>query len=188
MGALPKTSMALPEFLSWWEKQGEGERFELVDGHVYAMGRDKVGHNLAKLRAVNALQSALRDANVDYTAYTDGVGVSPNNKNFRLPDASVNCGAVDSDSSILPNPLIVVEVVSPSSEERNVHEKMIDYFSINSICHYLIVYLDRHFVVHHSRSNANAKVETTFVSTGVIDLTPPGVSIAVADLFGEVDR
>jgi Uma2 family endonuclease len=100
----------------------------------------------------------------------------------------VNCGPVKPDAYILPNPVIVVEVVSPSSESRDVHEKMIDYFAIKSICHYLIVYDDRHLVVHHSRKNYNEKVETTFLTSGTIELSPPGIVLEVSDFLGEVDR
>ncbi len=185
MGALPKTSMALPEFFSWWEKQGADERFELVDGHVYAMGRDRVGHNRAKLRAVNVLQAAINAAKLDCIAFTDGVGVSANARSFRLPDAAVNCGKVDDDSSVLPNPIIVVEIVSPSSETRDVNEKLIDYFAVKSICHYLIVFPGRKLVVHHSRKNGSDKIETAFLAGGVVDLSPPGITIAVSDLLGE---
>jgi Uma2 family endonuclease len=185
MGALPKTSMAVPEFLSWWEKQSDDVRYELVDGIVYAMGRDKIGHNIAKLRAVNALQNAITLAGLDCIAFTDGVGISPDAKNYRLPDASVNCGPVSDDSTLLPNPVIVVEVVSPSSEERDVHSKLRDYFAIKSVCHYLIIYPERKFVVHHHRQNSEEPVVTTFVTSGVLDLIPPGLSIAASDLLNK---
>jgi Uma2 family endonuclease len=185
MGALPKTSMAVPEFLSWWEKQDERERYELVDGVVHAMGRDRVSHNLAKMRAVRALQDAITLAKLDCSAFTDGIGVSHNNKNYRLPDASVNCGPTNPEDYILPNPVVVVEVVSPSSEARDVHEKIRDYFAIRSIYHYLIIYPDRKFVIHHCRKQSAEKFETTFVTSGLIDLSPPGIAVAVADLVGK---
>jgi Uma2 family endonuclease len=185
MGALPKTSMALPEFFSWWEKQGEDTRFELVDGIAYAMGRDRIRHNNAKMRVVTALQNAIKTAKADCRAYVDGLGVSPNDKNYRLPDAMVNCGPADPEAYILPNPIIVVEVVSPSSEARDVHEKLIDYFAIKSVCHYLIVFEDRGRVVHHRRQNSSEKVETTFLTSGMIELTPPGITLSVSELLRE---
>ena len=185
MVALPKANMVVPEFLVWWEKQGDDARFELVDGVAYAMGRDRIRHNDAKMRAVTALQNAIRTAKVDCRAYTDGIGVSPDSRNYRLPDASVNSGQVDPEAYILPNPIVVVEIVSPSSEARDVHEKMIDYFAIKSVCHYIIVFEDRGCVVHHRRKNAAEKVETTFVTSGEIELTPPGIRISVSDLLQE---
>ena len=184
MGALPKANMAVPEFLSWWDKHGGDARFELVDGIVYAMGRDRMSHNRAKFRAARCLEDAINAAKLPCTTYVDGIGVSPNNKNYRLPDAAVNCGPEGADGAILPNPVIVVEVVSPSSEERDVHAKLRDYFAIKSIAHYLIIYDDRRYVVHHRRKGESDEVDTSFISSGVIDLSPPGMRVAVSGLLG----
>lgn len=185
MVALPKSSMVVPEFLDWWDKKGGEARFELVDGIVHAMGRDRVGHNRAKLRAVNALQRAIEVAGLDCAAFTDGVGVSANSRTFRLPDATVNCGKVEDDSSILPNPVIVVEVVSPSSEARDVNDKLIDYFAIASVRHYLIIFTGRKLIVHHSRNSTDDKIETAIVASGDINLSPPGITVSVTEILGE---
>jgi Uma2 family endonuclease len=177
--------MTVSEFLAWWEGAGGDDRFELVDGAVVAMARDRVSHNRAKMRAVNSLALAIRSAGVDREAFVDGVGVSPNRYNYRIPDAVVHCGKIDQDALLLDSPVIVVEVVSPSSEERDVHAKLHDYFAISSIAHYLIIYDDRRFVVHHHRRTDVGPIETTFVSQGEIELVPPGIRVSVNDLFGE---
>ncbi len=185
--ALPKTELTIPQFFAWWDDQSESDRYELVDGKVRAMVRDRIRHNEAKARAFLALRDAIGTAGVDCQAYMDGIGVSSDSRNFRLPDAAVNCGPVDPEASILPNPVIVVEVVSPTSEQRDVHEKLYDYFSISSIQHYLIVYPERGYVVHHARG-AKASVEMTFVRSGEIELTPPGIRLSVGDLLVSSER
>jgi Uma2 family endonuclease len=176
--------MTVPEFLAWWETVDGDDRFELVDGEVVAMGRDRVSHNRAKMRAVNVLSAAIESAGVDCEAFVDGIGVSPDGDNYRIPDAVVNCGRIEQDALILDNPVIVVEIVSPSSEDRDVHAKLRDYFGISSVVHYLIIYNERRFVVHHRRTDG-APIETTFVSQGEIDLAPPGIRISTESLFGE---
>lgn len=186
MGALPQTRMTVPEFFAWWEDQAPEDRFELVDGEVVAMGRDNVRHNEAKIRALLALREGIAAAELDCQAYIDGIGVSPDDRNFRLPDAVVNCGPVAADATILPNPVIVLEIVSPRSESRDVHEKLADYFAIDSIMHYLIVYPERRYVVHHARSDRSSPVQTTFARSGRIELAPPGMGVSVEVLVGEV--
>jgi Uma2 family endonuclease len=183
MVALPKTKMNVEQFFEWWDQQPEGERFELVDGIVVMMGRDRAGHNMAKLRATNALNEAIIAAGIDCTAFIDGMGVSPNKSNYRLPDAVVNCGDIDLDDAILKNPIIVVEVVSPRSEDRDANEKLYDYFAISSLRHYLIVFLERRFVIHHRRDD-DGEVHTTFVKSGALRLDPPGLEISVGELLG----
>jgi Uma2 family endonuclease len=186
MGALPKTRMNVQQFFAWWENQSDGERFELVDGVVVAMGRDRIGHNLAKMRATNALRTAIERAGVDCRAFVDGVGVSPDEKNYRLPDAVVNCGPIDLESVILPNPIVVVEIVSPRSEDRDANEKLFDYFAIASMRHYLIVYVERGYVVHHRR-DGDGEIHTAFVRDGRIVLDPPGLELTLAELLGVGD-
>lgn len=189
MGALPKTKMTVVDFLDWWHRKNGDDRFELVDGQVIAMGRDRIRHNRAKMRAVSILSAAIEKFDVDCEAFIDGVGVSGDEFNFRLPDAVVHCGEIeDEESSILSNPVVIVEVVSPSSEDRDIHVKLTEYFSIPSVCHYLIVYVERGRVVHHSRKDKNARIDTWFGSKGVRELFPPGITIDIEELLGEVDR
>lgn len=183
MIALPDRRMSLSEFLGWWDGQPSDARFELVDGRVVAMGLDNVRHNRAKRRAASVLEAAIRAAGLDCEAFIDGVGVSPNGQNFRLPDALVHCGPLDPDASVVPNPVILVEIISPSSISRDAHEKLHDYFAIPSVAHYLIVYEHRGYVVHHRRHPSQETIETRFVSSGLVELSPPGLSVDVADFL-----
>jgi len=48
-------------FLAWAEEQPDG-RFELIEGRVVAMGRERAAHGRAKYRAVVALDAALAKA------------------------------------------------------------------------------------------------------------------------------
>jgi Uma2 family endonuclease len=185
--ALPEQKMTVSEFLAWWESVPGDDRFELVDGQVIAMGRDRASHNRAKMRAVNCLAAAIGKAGVDCEAFVDGMGVSANQFNYRLPDAVVHCGNIDSDALVADNPVIAVEVVSPSSEERDVHAKLHDYFAITSVEHYLIIYDDRGYVVHHRR-RGEGPLETSFVTEGEIDLMPPGIRVSVDELLGKAAR
>jgi Uma2 family endonuclease len=185
--ALPEQKMTVAEFLAWWESVPGDDRYELVDGKVVAMGRDRASHNLAKMRAVNCLSAAIREAGVECVAFVDGIGVSANQFSYRLPDAVVHCGKIDPDTLIVDNPVIAVEVVSPSSEERDVHAKLHDYFAITAVEHYLIVYDDRGYLVHHRRTGGGP-LETTFVSEGELHLTPPGIRVSVDELLGKATQ
>ena len=187
-GALPDTLLTVPQFFDWWDSRKRENRYELVDGEVRAMGRDRVAHNRAKTRAFAAVASAVANADVDCEAFVDGIGVARNDRNFRLPDVVVNCGPIEPDATIAPNPVIVVEIVSPSSEERDVHIKLAEYFEIGSMQHYLILYPARNLVVHHSRNRETGRIEASFVSAGSVTLDPPGLEIPVSQLLGKVNR
>jgi Uma2 family endonuclease len=181
--ALPKARMKVPEFLTWAEAQSRG-RFELVEGEVVAMSPERLRHNLVKLEVALALREAIRAAKLPCIVFTDGATVVINDYTAREPDASVQCGIdIDLNSMILEAPLIVVEVVSPSSERDDTHTKLIEYFSVPSIRHYLIILPEKRVVVHHQR-NDGGDIATRIVHDGEIALTPPGMTVPVVALLG----
>ena len=178
------TSMKVPDFLAWAETQPEGRRYELVSGEPVAMARDTVQHNRTKLASSVALRDAVRAAGLAREVFIDGVGIEINDKTLRIPDASVQCGTnQDPDSTILESPLIAVEVISPSVERDDTEAKLIDYFSVASICHYLIVFSEKRAVVHHQR-NERGTLDTRIASDGDIVFDPPGLAVSVAALLG----
>ena len=80
------------------------------------------------------------------------------------------------------DPVIVAEVLSPSTAARDHGVKLSGYFSLPGFWHYLIVDPDRRVVTHHKRGEADV-IETRILSDGVLRLDPPGLEVAVADLF-----
>lgn len=173
-----KQRMTVVEFLDWAERQPEGD-FELVDGVIVAMARERALHNLAKLAAYRALQDAVDAAKAPCTVYTDGMTVEIDEHTARGPDALVQCGRpIDLDSMVADSPLIVVEVVSPTSERRDTDAKLVEYFSVPSIRHYLIFFPHKGVVVHHAKDD-QGEISTSFVHSGSIQLEPPGISVSV---------
>jgi Uma2 family endonuclease len=175
--------MKVPEFLAWAERQAD-DRYELVDGEIVAMTRDTVRHNLAKLAAYRALDDAVRAMRLPCVVLVDGVSIVVNDETLRIPDVLVQCGVEpDLNAMIVESPMIVVEVSSPSSERDDSLAKLIDYFKVPTIRHYLIVLLEKRSVVHHQRNEAG-EIATHIAGEGEIALDPPGLRVAVAALLG----
>jgi Uma2 family endonuclease len=178
MTALPKTRMTVTEFLAWASAQPRG-RYELVRGEVVAMAPEQARHNLVKAATFRALDDAVKRAGLPCAVFTDGMTVVIDKHHSREPDAAVQCGvSTDLNSTILEAPLIVVEVTSPSSERDDTGDKLVEYFSVPSIRHYLIVNIEKGVVVHHARSEAG-DIATRILSDGDLMLDPPGIAIAV---------
>jgi Uma2 family endonuclease len=176
--------MTVAEFLDWAIAQPRG-RYELVQGEVVAMAPERALHNRAKGAVFRALDDAVKRAGLPCTVFTDGMTVVIDDEHAREPDAAVQCGAAfDPNSMILEAPLVVVEVTSPSSERGDVDDKLVEYFSVSSIHHYLIVNPTKKVVIHHARGQGD-DVSTRFVSSGELSLTPPGMTVPVAELLPE---
>ena len=86
------------------------------------------------------------------------------------------------DTVALSDPMIVVEVISPSSRARDTGAKLEDYFRLPTVRHYLIVRTDSCSVIHHGKGGDGAIV-TRILHGGPLELDPPGITVAVESFF-----
>lgn len=169
-------------YRAWAEAQPRG-RFEWVDGEVVAMAPERVGHNRTKIAAFLALRAAVAAAGAPCEVFIDGITVAVGDHADYEPDVVVNCGErLDADRVDAPDPIIVVEVLSPSTRGVDTGRKLMDYFLVPSVRHYLILRPDRPVIVHHRRDEAG-EIRTALVTTGTITLDPPGLTVAVPAMF-----
>jgi Uma2 family endonuclease len=101
------------------------------------------------------------------------------------PDALVYSGSKLAPAAVeVANPVIVVEVLSSSTRHIDLSAKLVDYFRLPSIAHYLIVDPEKPRIIHHARATGDT-ILTRIVTEGRIALDPPGVEIAVADVYAD---
>ena len=90
------------------------------------------------------------------------------------PDVLVYCGPrVPRGVQEVGNPLILVEVLSPSTKKRDHGVKLEGYFTLPSLFHYLIIDPERRLLVHHRPGVA----ETEIVTGPRLQLEPPGLDV-----------
>jgi Uma2 family endonuclease len=184
MSAVAKKKMNVDEFVAWSLAHPDAPRSELVNGEVYAQAAERVAHVRTKIRAVNALANAIRTAGLPCDALGDGATVRISDYTAYEPDALVYCGPeLPGDAIEIPNPIIVVEVLSPDSERRDMRDKLAGYFLLPSVEHYLIIDPDERLILHHTRGQGEVR-GTRLVREGTLHLDPPGVAVPVADFFG----
>lgn len=179
--------MSADAFLEWAEAQDEG-RFQLIGGEIVAMAPERVEHSHVKFQAAKALEAAIVRAKLPCRAFVDGVAVKIDDATVFEPDALVNCGApIPRGSLIAPNPVIVVEVISPTSTRRDLALKFTNYFRHPGVQHYLVVVLENRTVIQHSRAEGDT-LRTRIAAMGdEVTFDPPGISVAVSDLFADLD-
>jgi Uma2 family endonuclease len=173
--------MTRDEYRCWAEQQPKG-RFELVSGEVVAMAPERIRHTRLKMRVWQLLDQAVRGAGLPCEAFGDGVTVEIGDDTDYEPDAVVNCGEKpDPEGFVAPKPVIVVEVLSPSTRSTDAGAKLADYFRLLSVQHYLMVDTRRREIIHHRR--AGDRIETRIVTSGPVALDPPGIAITVEDVY-----
>ncbi len=182
MSTKPRSELTVEQYLKKYS--GVAGRHELVDGHVIKMAAETTQHVRFKGRVFSALSGAVKKAGLNCEVFTDGVSVKINANKAREPDASVQCGkASDPKSMLIEKPVILVEVTSPSSGRIDEEEKLVEYFSLPSVEHYLIVRPEEKYALHLKRIGGE-KILTTIVRSGTIDFDPPGISINYHEIFG----
>ncbi len=182
MSAPAPARMTSDEFIAWAMSRPRGERYELTAGEVVAMAPERAVHARTKLRVVRRLAEAIEAQGLACETYADGMAVEVDTTTIYEPDALVRCGAPLPDNAIkVTDPVIVVEVLSPSTRARDAGAKLEDYFRLPSMRHSLIVKTENRTVIHHARDAAGA-IATRIITDGTITLDPPG--IALRDVFG----
>jgi Uma2 family endonuclease len=168
------------QYRQWVEHQPR--RYELIAGEPVAMSPEPVAHARVKSRVWAALDRAIRTAKLACEALPDGITIEIDTDTDYEPDAVVNYGApLPPDAIAANNPIIVVEVLSPSTQSIDVADRLADYFRLPSVQHYLVVRTRRDEVIHHRR--AGPEIITRILNVGTLTLDPPGITVEIADFY-----
>jgi Uma2 family endonuclease len=189
MTDLPNHKMTADEFLAWIETlEPEEGKFELWDGEVvmrHGPGfEERSEHWEVKAAIYDALRDAIRRAGLPCFVAIDGPMVRLSPSKLARPDVLVYCGPkVPRGVQEVPNPLILVEVLSPSTRSRDMGIKLKGYFTLPSLHHYILIDPLRRLLVHHARGTGNAP-ETGLVTGPQLRLDPPGINVELTEVLG----
>ncbi len=168
-------------YRAWADTQRRG-RFERVGGEVVAMAPERIAHTRVNARLWQALDRAIHDAGLPCEALADGVTVEIGEDTDYEPDAVVVCGSRPKGSATaVASPVVVVEVLSPSTAALDTGRKLVDYFSLPSVMHYLITFADRQQIIHHRRGDGG-EILTRIVGDVVV-MSPPGIILVMDGIW-----
>ena len=122
--------MTVDEFIAW---VGDG-RWQLVDGEPRAMAPANATHGIIQANVAYTLTPHLRDAGSPCRAVTEPA-IVPRvraRSNMRVPEVAITCSQIDAGQLALPDPLLVVEILSPTNEQET-WENVWTYVSIPSV-------------------------------------------------------
>lgn len=176
----PDARMSRAEYRRWAE--GRRGRFERIEGQVVAMAPERVGHTRVMGEVYAALREAVAAGGLPSEVLTDGPTIEVGESDYE-PDAIVRCGSVSlsGDSLVVPDAVVIVEVLSPTTRRIDVSQKLADYFRVPSVQHYLILFADRVQAIHHRRDGE--RIETRVVTRGDVTLEPPGIVVPLVRFY-----
>ena len=152
---------------------GASVQHNLITGNTYASL-----HSQLRKRNCNVFPSDMRVKAVQTGLYT-------------YPDITVVCGQLqfeDEREDALVNPVVIIEVLSPSTENYNRGKKFQNYRTMLSLCEYILIAQDDHRVEHYARQSDNTWVLSEVVRLhDWVELTSIQCVLDLADIYEKVE-
>jgi Uma2 family endonuclease len=143
--------MTVEEYLAF-ERDHE-VKHEYIAGHVHAMSGASAAHNIIAANTLVALHNHVRQRNCIVFPSDMRLGI-PDQDIYVYPDIMVVCGDVqfgDNEQDTILNPVIIIEVLSPSTEQYDRGTKAQYYRSIPSLQEYLLIAQEERCLEHFVR-------------------------------------
>jgi Uma2 family endonuclease len=170
----------LEEFDAWHARQPE--RWEFIDGQPRLMAPASMKHSIIKSNAFASLYNGL--VGTPCQALVDGPQIRTDEISA-IPDVVVTCSPIDLSTPVIAEPVIIVEIMSPSSERDDAGRKWFSYRNIPSLKHYLVFSQDERVVQVHSR--AGDLWRELFIGAGAIEQDDPPVHLEIEAIYAATD-
>ncbi len=177
--------MTVAEYLAWEERQEL--RHEFIDGEIIEMPGGTLTHALLGANVVSALTQSMGRSGC--FALNSEMRVKIRDSAYVYPEVCVFCAKpqVEDNNTSLLNPILVVEVTSPSSRVRDRVDKLDLYQEVASIEAYLIVEQDRHRADLFIRAEQGWNLRIFSQPEDVIPLPMLGCVLPLADVYRGVE-
>ncbi|MEM1217002.1 MAG: Uma2 family endonuclease [Bacteroidota bacterium] len=138
-----KKDYTVEEYLA--VEQYHGERYEYYNGKIFPMPGGSIAHNRICRNILSALDHISLETESFEVFGSDQKVYLPKFEYYLYPDAIVVTESVETlenDSQAIVNPILIVEVASPSTAKYDREEKFSDYQTLPSFQEYVIVKQD----------------------------------------------
>jgi Uma2 family endonuclease len=179
-----KQKMTYAEYLAL-EGKSLDVKHEFVDGEVYAMAGGTPDHGALAVAFASEVRAAIgarpcRVFSSDVRVRVVATGMAA------YPDVSVVCGKLETDpedASAITNPVLVVEVLSDSTEARDRGVKAAHYRHVPSLREYVLVSQRERRVEVHRRNEAGRWELFEYEGHATAELASVGCRVALDDLY-----
>ena len=132
--------MTVAEFLEWAGSVEDGTRYQLIDGAPRAMAPASMTHGIVQSTAARLIGNHLAALRNGCRVITTP-GVRPRvraENNFRIPDLGVSCAPDHPGLRAVPDPVLLIEILSPSNE-ADTWQNVWAYTSLPSVHEILVL-------------------------------------------------
>ena len=178
------TWMSVPEYRDWAAGRPDDERWELLDGEPVLMSPPSERHQIIVSNLIRRLGD-LADARGCRVVPGLAVLSAAVDDFAPVPDVVVRCGPPLPDG-YASDPVLVAEVLSPSTMSADRGRKTDFYRTIETLAAFLIVYQDEPRIELWRRDGSAAWRKQALGPGGSLDLPEIGGSVSVASIFSGI--
>ena len=186
MASLPAQTLFTPEEYITQERKAL-HKSEYLSGQIFARSGASRAHSLITGNISNTLYNQLVAS--DCEVHSSDMRVQPSPIAYFYPDVVVACGEPRFEDDVfdtLLNPIVIVEVLSPSTAAYGRGEKFSHYRQLTSLQDYILVSQHRFCVEHYWRQNRQWKDIEFRAPEDVLPLTSIGCQIPLRDIYRRV--
>jgi Uma2 family endonuclease len=180
MAETAEKSMTIAEFLQW--EDGTDTHYELVRGKTVAMAPPTAKHSVIVSKIGGALEAGLKRP--CYVGMNAGVIRPDRDDTFYEADLVASCTPLEGTSATIPQPVVIIEVLSPSTAEHDRGGKLYDYRRIESVQEIALVASEQRHVEVWRRRGAKWEVED-LIGDATLELEAVGISIQFAAIYAD---
>lgn len=183
MTADPKPRMTYAEYLAL--ERTSAEKHEYLRGEVWAMAGGTPRHALMQANCSRLLGAALAGKPCGVYSSDLRVRIEATDRST-YPDVTVVCGKRDvakDDSDAVTNPVVIVEVLSETSEASDRGEKFAHYRRLDSLKEYVLVNHQRRLVEVFRRGSGISWEYFPFGEQDRVELKSIDVTLAIEEIF-----
>lgn len=175
--------LSLDEYLDFEARSTT--RHEFVAGQIHALAGASRRHNRITLNIASRLTGAARGTSC--RVYMSDVKLKVTEDVVYYPDVMVACGPTGEDQLLETAPCVVVEVLSPGTEQIDRREKLLAYKAIPTLRAYLIVHQDRPRVERVWRDEEGTWWDADVAEAGRVPIPCPEVVLALEEIYEGVE-
>ncbi|MEL6132904.1 MAG: Uma2 family endonuclease [Bacteroidota bacterium] len=166
-------------------------RYEYVDGIIYAMAGGTINHGLLISNTLYWVRASLKQKGSSCKTFSGDVRVSiPSSNAYLHPDVFVVCGEIDDTDDpnlAIKNPQLVIEVLSPSTQNYDQTHKFRLYRTIASLEEYVMIDQERAIIESFVKTAEDQWLIRTFTGLDqTFELRSIGVQIRMQDIYQDV--
>lgn len=164
--------VSVDDFLDW--ESEDGRSYELRDGEIVAMAPTAPGHQILAARFARYLDEALDDRPSCTVRVEAPIVVTDRPGVVHQADLAVTCREHEPEQRATPDPVLVIEILSPSTEAYDRRVKLPDYRAIPSVREIVLIAQDQLYCEVHRRFEGD-RWQTDLLRTPEAKLTLPSI-------------